>query len=441
MTAAVSWTAPASVGISPLVSSTVSASVGGVVRQSTVVAPAATPTTLGGLIPATTYSVVVTATNSEASVASNAVVAVTTGSQSTYGQAVQADTPILWYRLDEASGTTAWDSSGAVNTGTYRGTVTLNVAGALSGAATDAAVQLDGTSGYVSSSVPQSNPTLFSTEAWVRTTTTSGGMILGFGSGQTGLSGQTDRVLYMTNAGTVVFGANPSGTAQTISSPSALNDGVWHHLVATLSPSGMALYVDGRAAASSSATGARNMSGFWRAGFDTLAGWPSAPLSNLLAGSLDEVAVYPTALTLSQVQAHYRGYVGAPITISLTGVPSSFTISGNPTSTVTQASAETYRVTTNDPLGYTVTVQAQSATLLGATAGNTDAIPLGNVSVRGHGGGGFTPVSSTGAVVVHSATSASAPSGDSLSDDFQVAVPFVNSDAYSVGLVYLVSTN
>jgi hypothetical protein len=404
------------------------------------VSPATTSTTLGGLVAATTYTFTVTATNSEASTVSTGVAVTITGRPSKYTEAVRADGPSLWYRLDELSGTTAWDSSGAVDTGTYRGTVTLNTAGALASDSADTAVQLDGTSGYVSSSIQQGNPTTFSIESWVRTTSAAGGMIAGLGSGQTGLSGTTDRVLYMTNGGTVTFGTNPSGSAQTISSPSPLNDGVWHHLVATLAPSGMVLYVDGRLAASSASTGAKNMSGFWRAGYDDLSAWPSAPTSNFLAATVDDTAIYPTALSLAQVQTHYRAAVGT-MSISLTSLPSALTIPGIVDTTVTQANAVTYNVVTNDPLGYTVTVLAKSATLNGATGGNPDTIPISNIAVRAHGGGSFTPLSASTPVTVHNSTAVTGGGGDNLADDYRVAVPFVTADSYLVTLAYVVAAN
>ena len=69
-------------------------------------------------------------------------------SGSAYSAAVLADTPAGYWRLGEASGTTAADSSGNSNTGTYNGGVTY---GAASGVPvdTDTSISLDGSSGYV----------------------------------------------------------------------------------------------------------------------------------------------------------------------------------------------------------------------------------------------------------------------------------------------------
>jgi len=45
--------------------------------------------------------------------------------------------------------------------------------------------------------------------------------------------------------------------------------------------------------------------GFWRVGGDNLSGWTSAPTSKYFNGSIDEVSIYPTVLTSSQVHAQY----------------------------------------------------------------------------------------------------------------------------------------
>ena len=58
-------------------------------------------------------------------------------------------------------------------------------------------------------------------------------------------------------------------------------------------------------AADPSTTSAQNFSGYWRVGGDNLNGWTNQPSSNLFAGTIDEVAVYPTALTPAQVAQHY----------------------------------------------------------------------------------------------------------------------------------------
>ena len=109
------------------------------------------------------------------------------------------------------------------------------------------------------------NPQVYSVETWVKTTATSG-RILGFGNTKTGLSTSYDRQLYLQNDGKVVFGAG--SPAVTLTSQAAINNGSWHHLVATQGPGGMTLWVDGQAVASNTQASAMNYTGYWRSGGD-----------------------------------------------------------------------------------------------------------------------------------------------------------------------------
>ncbi len=126
-------------------------------------------------------------------------------------------------------------------------------------------------------------------EIWFKTTTTTGGMLIGSGSAKTGSSATVDRHLYMTNSGTLTFGVFAAQTRATISGDKALNDGAWHHAVVSQSADGMKLYVDGELVASDPAvTNAKTDPAYVRIGGDLLTGWPSAPSSNYFKGSLDE---------------------------------------------------------------------------------------------------------------------------------------------------------
>jgi PKD repeat protein len=68
----------------------------------------------------------------------------------------------------------------------------------------------------------------------------------------------------------------------------------------------MTLYIDGALTGTNTGTTTgQAYTGYWRVGGDNLTGWPSVPRSNYLSGSIDDVAVYPSALTLSQVRQQY----------------------------------------------------------------------------------------------------------------------------------------
>ena len=126
----------------------------------------------------------------------------------------------------------------------------------------------------------------------------------GFGSAATGSSPTVDRVLYLTNTGALVFGNNNAAKA-TIAASGPYRDGQWHHVMATVGPGGMRLYVDGAQAASSSATATAAYTGYFRVGYDNLSGWPNAPSSNFFNGTLDEVAAYSTTLTATDAINHW----------------------------------------------------------------------------------------------------------------------------------------
>jgi hypothetical protein len=108
----------------------------------------------------------------------------------------------------------------------------------------------------------------------------------------------------MTNNGRLVFGAWIGGPA-TVTSASSYNDGNYHHLVATLGASGMALYVDGALIGTDPNTTAQAYNGYWRVGGDNLGGWPLAPSSSYFNGTVDEATVYDYALTADQVATHF----------------------------------------------------------------------------------------------------------------------------------------
>ncbi len=155
---------------------------------------------------------------------------------------------------------------------------------------------------------PARSSNVFTVAIWFRTTTTTGGRLIGWGNAQLGPSTAADRHLYMTSAGNVVLGVNP-GSVRTVSSPQSYNDGRWHLAVGTLSPAGLALYLDGAPVATDAATttaqGGTTATGYWRVGWDGLGGWTSQPATDYWTGSLAYAAVYPSALADAQVRQLY----------------------------------------------------------------------------------------------------------------------------------------
>ena len=232
------------------------------------------------------------------------VVVSSTSPSSAYADAVRADGASSQWRLGESSGSVAYDTAGFADL-VLGSTVSRGAAGAIADDP-DRASTFDGTStGTAGTTHAVPAPNTFSTEAWFRTTSTAGGKITGFGDASTGLSKNYDRHVYMDGTGRVSFGLNP-GSKKVLTSAGSYNDGEWHHVVATLGSGGSALYLDGVLVGSNSSvtSGQSIPAGYWRVGGDNLNNWPASS-GRYFAGTIDEVAVYPTALTATQVQKHF----------------------------------------------------------------------------------------------------------------------------------------
>ncbi len=210
--------------------------------------------------------------------------------------------PSLYHwQLDETIGLSASDATGHGNTARLRGSPVWGQ-GKYGNALT-----FDGVNDYLSTSLLQTNPNVFTLSLWFRTASTTGGKLIGLGNAQTGTSGHYDRHLYMSNDGKVYFGCY-NGSVQTINTTLACNDNAWHYAAATLSSAGMALYIDGTlVGAKTTVTSGEINSGYWRMGFDDVTGWQGAPSSRYFSGQLDDIRVYDRALSASEIASLYDG--------------------------------------------------------------------------------------------------------------------------------------
>jgi len=224
-----------------------------------------------------------------------------------YQDEVLADNPVAYYRFEETSGTTAIDTANS-NDGSYVNGVVLNQPSA---PGLGKAASFDGINDYVNT--PRTVSTDFTLEAWVKTTAPSlfgsqsyeGNGLLWSDVG----GGANDFAMAMLNNGLSFFTGNPDVT---VTSASAINDGVWHHLVATRTEGGsVEIFIDG---VSRGTTTTNN---------NPLDANPSIMIGgNVLdgryfAGSIDEVAYYPRVLSAARIRAHFQ----AGLSPSVTAVP------------------------------------------------------------------------------------------------------------------------
>ncbi|HXR06244.1 MAG TPA: protease pro-enzyme activation domain-containing protein, partial [Candidatus Acidoferrum sp.] len=231
----------------------------------------------------------------------SSVVSVSVVAPAPYQQAVLAANPAAYWPLNETNGTVAYDYV-AGNNGNYVGAVINKTAGVPNSGmgSPNYAVQLNGSSAYID--VPGSLldfTTPVSLLAWIKTS--------GSGNFQT-VAGKGDSSYRLDVDGShdPHFADGPNAD---VVGPASVAGTVWHQLAGVYDGSMQYLYVDGRLAASGSATGAvsGNSQDFW------IGGAPDYGTGRLFLGSVDEVALIPGALTSNQIQQIYLSAGVAPV--------------------------------------------------------------------------------------------------------------------------------
>lgn len=208
-----------------------------------------------------------------------------------------------WKMNDNAANTTVADSAGS-NTGTAaQNTSAITTTGKI-----NSAFNFNGSSDYIYTATQYSNPQIFSISAWFKTSTASGRKIVGFESNQSGTaSASYDRQIYMGTDGKVRFGWH-DGSVNTIASSSTLNDGNWHHAVATYNSGSASFYIDGNLQGSLFAV-ATGYTGYWRIGGYKTANWTNGS-NGYFTGQIDDVRIFNSAITPDDVALLYNSGSG-----------------------------------------------------------------------------------------------------------------------------------
>ena len=201
-----------------------------------------------------------------------------------------ADHPAGYWRLGDPAGSTlAQDASGNALTGSYESGVALGQSGAISG---DSAAAFSGAALVIPAAPTLDLRGALSVEAWVRPSAANqnGGIF----EKTVGGAANTQFSLFLEGGLVQLRGkVAASGALVTLSGPAlALNS--WTHLVGTFDGTTLRLYVNGT-------------SFIGRLG----SGWYP------FQGTLDELAVFPTALSAERVRTHYLG--GAQLRVVVTG--------------------------------------------------------------------------------------------------------------------------
>ncbi len=249
-----------------------------------------------------------------------------------YSRAVLSDSPIAYFRLDESSGPTMCDSSASANDGTYVSGVHFGVPGAIAG---DFAVAAVSPSSGVGTGGPGSGLTgdhSFTLEAWSRSTGTARdqslvsmgeageGNVAGLSTwtGDTG-NGTPSQLVLDLYVGVENASTLPIWDTRTVGVN--LWDGKWHYLAITYSAAADKVtgYVDGHDLGALTPVTAINLSASKiRIGY-----WLDSYINQGMIGDVDEVAVYPTALSPARVRAHFlaSGRSTSTSTSTSTSVP------------------------------------------------------------------------------------------------------------------------
>lgn len=218
-----------------------------------------------------------------------------------YVSAVLADRPDSLWLLDEKAGTlAAQDRSGNNVLGSYKAAATLGQPGGLTERNTGTSMRTAGGLAFTSAN-PAGAPGTHSVELWFRSSATTGGHLIGFGSQNGATAPIEDRGLRMTASGQLTYGDWNNNPVRVITTPRAYNDGAWHHVVVTATWSNFSesiIYVDGAPVVAGTTSKTTSYPGYWRIG----AGVGSPAFD----GSIDNVSVYGTALPEHRVTAHWN---------------------------------------------------------------------------------------------------------------------------------------
>ena len=232
-----------------------------------------------------------------------------------YPALVTSAGPLAYWQFQETKATTAASSTGTAFDASYQGGVTLAQPGAFPGSR---GVLFDGKSGFI----PAKNPIQFADikgaltlEAWIRVDKFNLTWNTIIAKGDT-----TWRLQRNGDLNTLRFDTDGL-TPPYLEGNKPVNDGAWHHVVATYDGSHKELWIDGQIDARLAATG--SIAGN---SLTVCIGNSIDPKGNLMNrywnGALDDVAVYNRALTPTEITEHYQSGGGLVLRAQLNlGMP------------------------------------------------------------------------------------------------------------------------
>lgn len=214
-----------------------------------------------------------------------------TGVSKSYASEITDDSPLVFYKLDETSGTTATAVIGTTN-GTHA-TVTVNSGTALN--ENRASATYNGTTSSTSSGNVYEGTNDQTVEAWVYPSSVSGtrGIV-------SKISTTRGYSLELVNGKASFRLLNSLGLTEVVTGTTTLSTNTWYHIVGVRnSTTGrIYIYVNGQEEANSALSGTA-------IGTSTTNFYIGRNAATYFSGRIDEVAVYTSALSAARITAHY----------------------------------------------------------------------------------------------------------------------------------------
>jgi trimeric autotransporter adhesin len=209
-----------------------------------------------------------------------------------YASEILADSPRAWWRMGEVSGQPQDSSGNGNHTTLTTGTPTYGVAGAIADGNT--AISLPGTTGNRFTAPDSSSlhvADIFTLEAWIKLARTSNfEMIVQATTNGFQMDIDTTGKIRFVRNGVGVMCTSTAGFTDTTT---------WHHVVCTKTGSTVKQYLDGADVTGSvSNQTLGNVTGLIYIGCTSALSFPTQ-------SSLDEIAIYGTALSSARVSAHF----------------------------------------------------------------------------------------------------------------------------------------
>lgn len=222
--------------------------------------------------------------------------------------AVAADSPVIWLKLDESI-TVLADSSGNGRTMPPFDSLTYGTSPANAAIGGSAITLASGMYGVITTPSWLGSLTTFSVESWFKTSLGSTRSVLSMDDiGASAGSASRKFNLYMNTDGTLVFMVFRSGAFPYAQTAGTYDDNAWHHVAGTCDGTMLTIYVDGVSRATQAVGGTQTGT---TVALELGATVHTAGQNYFFVGSLDEAAVYGSALSPTRVLAHYNAGIGA----------------------------------------------------------------------------------------------------------------------------------